>query len=178
MLFRSLTQEQLVYNPVTSQSEKREVVLGYASHRNSKAEQSYSSYRLELTGLIHALLHFRYYLIGKPFVVKTDHRALEWLRTTQNPVLPGILLRLQQLLGDYDFSIQYVTPKHLAVEDAISRLPFHNDGTMASWRVKSRDPWLMEDSFWIKALTKKEDKSELNTYSSFHYQLQIGRAHV
>ena len=143
----------------------------FRSRKLNSAENFYSSYRLELNGLILALNHFRYYLQGRHFTVFTDHRALEWIRTTQNPLIPSILIRLYESIADFDFDIKYVTPSKVACEDGISRLPFAGDHNMASWRVSGRDPWLMEDYFWIRALTKKESQMELNTYSSFHYVL-------
>ena len=158
MLFRSdacrlgvgatLSQIQQVYNKETGKTEEREVILGYASRKLNSAENFYSSYRLELNGLILALNHFRYYLQGRHFTVYTDHRALEWIRTTQNPLIPSILIRLYESIADFDFNIKYVTPSKVACEDGISRLPFAGNHNMASWRVSGRDPWLMEDYFW------------------------------
>ena len=140
---------------------------------SSDLEAFYSSYRLELQGLLTSLAHWRYLLLGRKFTVLTDHRALEWIRKTQNPNLPAILVRLQASLGDYEFEIVYTRPSQLAVEDALSRLPFEHEGQIASWRVSGKDPWLLDDVFWIKALTKKESSVELNTYCSFTYQLPV-----
>ena len=55
-----------------------ERIIAYCSRKLRDGERSYSAYKLELCGLVTALEHFRYFLIGKPFNVCTDHRVLQW----------------------------------------------------------------------------------------------------
>ena len=50
--------------------------LSYAFRSLSKAEEKYSLNELELLGVIWALEHFKHYLLGHQFTVRTDHRAL------------------------------------------------------------------------------------------------------
>lgn len=35
--------------------------------------------RRELLAIVRAISHFKYYLCGLPFTVRTDHSALQWL---------------------------------------------------------------------------------------------------
>ena len=55
--------------------------LAYYSRSLSKPERKYAVTRKEMLALVDSLRHFRYYLIGKKFKVRTDHSALQWLRT-------------------------------------------------------------------------------------------------
>jgi len=55
--------------------------VAYYSRRLSPSEEKYSTYQLELLAIrdCHKLLAFRFYLVGLPFVCKTDHCSLQWL---------------------------------------------------------------------------------------------------
>ena len=53
-----------------------ERVLAYASHRLSKAERGYCITRKELLAVYRYVLHFKHYLYGRRFTVRTDHQAL------------------------------------------------------------------------------------------------------
>ena len=57
-----------------------EKVIAYGSSTLTKAERNYSVTRREMLALISFLRRFRSYLLGKPFVVRTDHAALTWLQ--------------------------------------------------------------------------------------------------
>ena len=66
-------------------------VLAYGSKALSDAERKYDPYRRELLAIVFFTEQFRYYLDGKQFVVRTDHRPLEWLKT--HKTLTGQLAR-------------------------------------------------------------------------------------
>jgi hypothetical protein len=51
----------------------------YYSHHLSHREEKYSTYQRELLAIRDCLLAFRFYLVGLPFVCKTDHCSLQWL---------------------------------------------------------------------------------------------------
>ncbi|KAJ3581002.1 hypothetical protein NHX12_032613 [Muraenolepis orangiensis] len=47
--------------------------------------------------------HFRQYLLGRPFTVRTDHSSLRWLTQMKKP--EGQLARWLERLGEYNFEI-------------------------------------------------------------------------
>ena len=53
-----------------------ERVIAYGSRSLNKAERNYCATWRELLPLVYFMRHFRAYLIGRPFVVRTDHAAL------------------------------------------------------------------------------------------------------
>ena len=77
--------------------------LAYYSRSLSKPERKYAVTRKEMLALVDSLRHFRCYLIGKKFKVRTDHSALQWLRTFKEPV--GQVARWIERLAEYDFEI-------------------------------------------------------------------------
>jgi len=65
--------------------EGTEHVIAYASRLLSKTERNYCTTRKELLAVITFLSHFRQYLLGRHFTVRTDHGALTWLQGFKNP---------------------------------------------------------------------------------------------
>lgn len=56
----------------------REKVVAYFSRVLNKSERRYWVTQRELLAVVMAVRHF-YYLCGAPFVVRSDHAALQWL---------------------------------------------------------------------------------------------------
>ena len=63
----------------------QEKVIGYGSKALSKEERNYCVTRRELLAVVHFVNHYRYYLQGKPFTVRTDHASLKWLLNQKEP---------------------------------------------------------------------------------------------
>jgi len=63
-----------------------ERVIAYASRSLSKPKRNYCVTRKELLAIVCYTKTFRQYLLGRQFVIKTDHSALQWLRTTPEPI--------------------------------------------------------------------------------------------
>ncbi|CAH8445461.1 unnamed protein product [Dicrocoelium dendriticum] len=97
-----------------------EVVISYASRRLDKRERKYSTTRRELLALVSFLRHFRPYLLGKSFQVRTDHQSLQWLKNFREP--EGQIARWQEQLQEYDFTCEYRPGTRHSNADALSRL--------------------------------------------------------
>jgi hypothetical protein len=95
-------------------------ILAYASRCFNVAERSYCATRREMQGLTFGLQHFRHYLLGRHFTVRTDHAALVCLKQTAEPF--GQLARHLDLIADYDFELQYRKVIHHNNADFLSRL--------------------------------------------------------
>jgi len=57
-----------------------EVVLAYASSILFRAEQNYDVTRRELLAVVFGLKVYNQYMLGRVFVIRTDHLALQSLR--------------------------------------------------------------------------------------------------
>jgi len=105
----------------------REVVISYASRALSKAEQNYDVTRKELLAVVYRLKTFKQYLLGRRFVVRTDHAALQWLRKTPEPL--GQQARWLTFIEMFDFEICHRAGSRHGNADALSRKPQQsNDG--------------------------------------------------
>ena len=53
--------------------------VSFFSKKLSSAEQNYLTFERECLAVVAALEHFRVYLLGRPFRLRTDYKALSWL---------------------------------------------------------------------------------------------------
>ena len=83
--------------------EGRERVVAYASRTLSKAERRYCVTRRELLAVVAFTQHFRPYLLGREFLLRTDHGSLTWLQSFKNP--KGQLARWLEKLQELNFKI-------------------------------------------------------------------------
>ena len=101
------------------QEDGSECVVAYASRALSKQERNYCVTRRELLAVVSFLQHFKKYLLGKPFTIRTDHSTLTWL---QNFKLPeGQLARWLEQLQEFEFTIVHRPGKMYRNADAMSR---------------------------------------------------------
>ena len=63
----------------------QEKVIAYASRTLSKAERKYCVTRKELLAVVTFIRHFRPYLVGYTFKLRTDHSSLQWLQNFREP---------------------------------------------------------------------------------------------
>jgi len=63
----------------------QERVVAYASQTLSKAERKYSVTRKELLAVVTFVHHFCPYLLGRTFLLRTDHSSLAWLHNFKEP---------------------------------------------------------------------------------------------
>ncbi|MCG8046377.1 MAG: RNase H-like domain-containing protein, partial [Candidatus Thiodiazotropha endolucinida] len=99
--------------------EGRERVIAYASRALNKAERNYCITEKELLAVRFFIEYFRQYLLGRKFVVRTDHQALVWLFKLKEP--RGKVARWIEILSYYDFRIEYRPGKKQTNCDALSR---------------------------------------------------------
>ena len=66
---------------VLSQIENgEEKLIAFYSDTNNRAETNYSTTEQELFAIVRKLKHFRHYLMGQKFTLKTDHKILTYLK--------------------------------------------------------------------------------------------------
>ena len=78
-----------------------------------------AAYERELIGLVQAVRHWRPYLWGRRFLVKTDHYSLKYLLDQRLATIPQHHW-VGKLLG-FDFAVEYKPGTANAVVDALSR---------------------------------------------------------
>ena len=99
----------------------KEVVLAYSSKAMSKQERQYCVTRQELLSIVYHIKHFKVYLWGRHFKVRTDHSSLKYLVSFKEP--EGQLCRWLDALSEYDFEIMTRPGKSHGNADFMSRGP-------------------------------------------------------
>ena len=64
----------------------REQPVAYFSRTLSNPQRRYAMTRKEMLAVVESLKHFRFYVLGWRFLVRTDHSALQCLRNFKQPV--------------------------------------------------------------------------------------------
>ena len=98
----------------------KERVIAYASQMLNKSQQNYSVTVKEAFAIHWATSYFRPYLLGREFVIQTDHKALECL-TTKTPN-NSKLARWAIALQDFRMRLQYRKGSQNSNADAMSRM--------------------------------------------------------
>lgn len=78
-----------------------------------------AAYERELIGLAKAVIHWRPYLLGRRFLIRTDHYSLKYLLEQRLSTSPQVHW-ISKLLG-FDFSVEYRSGMTNKVADALSR---------------------------------------------------------
>ena len=99
------------------EQEGAERVIAYASRSLRDHEKNYSAFLLEMAAAVFGIEHFDTYLIGKRFILRMDHRPLEKMGSIHQKTLN----RLQQLMLEFDFKLEYRKGSENVVPDFLSR---------------------------------------------------------
>ncbi len=98
-----------------------ERVVSYGSRTLNKAERNYCITDKELLAVRHFVEYYRQYLLGRQFLVRSDHQALTFLFRLKEP--KGRIARWIEILSSFDFIIEYRPGKKHGNADALSRCP-------------------------------------------------------
>ena len=97
----------------------KEHVIAYASKKLNRTQRRYSVTKRELLAVVTFIHQFRHYLLGRKFLLRTDHSSLRWLFNFKDP--QGQLARWLEVLAQYHFDIQHREGKKHQNADALSR---------------------------------------------------------
>ena len=91
----------------------------YISRSLSKSEKAFSIFELEGLAICWAVLKFQWYLLGRKFIILTDHRPLINFNLTN--VNNKRINKYAMKLADYQFTIQSIRGKENFIPDILSR---------------------------------------------------------
>jgi hypothetical protein len=108
---------QIIYN----KEEKHYQPIAFLSHKFSVQAKHWTTIEQEAFAIYYAVLKLSYYLIGKEFVLETDHNNLLWIEASMVPKV----VRWRIYLQSFNFKIRHISGKRNLVADWLSRL--HED---------------------------------------------------
>ena len=98
-----------------------EKVIAYGSYALTKEQRRYCTSRKELLAVVRFTRQYRHYLLGQPFLVRTDHSSLTWLLRFKEP--QGQLARWMEELSQYNMALKHRAGAKHGNADALSRRP-------------------------------------------------------
>lgn len=96
-----------------------EKVIGYAGVSFNRAQIRYSTTDRELAAIRFAVNHFRVYLYGRRYIIRTDHKPLIYLNHMKR--VDDRLLRTVEDLAVGHYELEYLPGKANVVADCLSR---------------------------------------------------------
>ena len=94
--------------------------IAYFSKKLLDKERKYAVVEKECLAIKLGVQAFSVYLIGKPFIVQTDHRALQWLQKFKEG--NSRLMRWSLALQPYQFTVEHRKGQDNANADGLSQL--------------------------------------------------------
>jgi hypothetical protein len=98
-----------------------EKVIAYGSKGLSKSQRNYCTTYRELLALVEFAPYYKHFLLGRRFLVRTDHSSLRWLMRFKDA--EGLVGRWLAKLANFDFDIEHRAGIAHGNADALSRSP-------------------------------------------------------
>ena len=104
----------------------------FISRKLTSTESRYSNIEREGLAVIWACNRLVNFLLGKQFIIETDHKPLTWIFGPSNPVKMNIsarLLKYSLSLMRFDYTIKHIEGSKNVIADTLSRID-HRDNTL------------------------------------------------
>ena len=111
--------------------------------------------------MVYFMKLFKQYLLGRAFLVRTDHAALTWLQKT--PEIMGQQARWQERLQEFSFDIQHRPRNEHSNPDALSRRPCRRPGCCLQAEDNKGEEITSSDTSWTEVLSVGVDEVTIRT---------------
>jgi hypothetical protein len=91
--------------------------IAFVAKKFSDAAKKWSTIEQEAYGIFYAVRTLAYYLVGKQFIVETDHNNLLWMESSEVPKI----VRWRIFLQSFNFKLRHIAGKLNDVADWFSR---------------------------------------------------------
>jgi len=141
---------------LSQKQEGKEKVIAYYSRVLNKPERNYCVTRRELLAIVNSLKFFRHYLLGRKFLIRTDHVSLKWLMSFRE--LEGQLARWLERLQQYDFDVVHRKGLSHKNADGLSRRLCETENCQYCERVERKSVSKQEEI--VACVTLEEENLE------------------
>ncbi len=117
------TLSQIQHSPRTGNWEERPIA--YASKTLTRCQRRYCVTRKELLSVVTFMQQFKPYLLGRKFLLRTDHSSLRWVMSFKEP--QDQMARWMEILSQYNFNIEHRPGIRHGNADGLSRAPCEPD---------------------------------------------------
>lgn len=109
---------QMQFNEKNGEMEERPI--SYASRTMTKCQRNYCVTKKEMLAVVTFVQYFKQYLLGRKFIIRTDHSALRWIMSFKEP--ENQMARWIEILSQFDFTIVHRSGKKHGNADFMSRI--------------------------------------------------------
>ena len=138
----------------------KEVPIAHASHTLQPRERAYAVNEKEALACVWACETWDKYLLGRPFILRTDHASLTTLlQSTTDSRKSAKFCRWIDRLAAFDFKVVYTEGSRNVVADALSRLSVKSTAPAIRDHVESATVrHLQQDGLTLEAIQKATTK--------------------
>ncbi len=130
--------------------------IAYGSRLLAKHEQNYSNTDREMLAIVAGADHYRPYLYGHHFIIRTDHQATPLIDKRQATTRRSLKWLLD--MEDYSYDVVYVPASKIRHADALSRIkPVNNTATVNT--LEYNRTWIPTWSYEGWAAAQSQDPS-------------------
>lgn len=149
-------------------------VVSCASAKMTRAEQRYHCNEQEVLAVVWACRRYRALLEDRPFTLRTDSRALQWLSKFKNE--RAKLTRYALLLQEFKFTVEHCRGKTNQLPDFLSRHPEGNHELVEEERMLPPEETVSEPTATPSvALNQIRPKNELRQPATVQLSQVEGR---
>ena len=95
--------------------------ISFASKSLTKTQRRYCVTRREMLAVVTFVQHFKQYLLGRIFIIRTDHSAIRWVMSFKEP--ENQMARWIEILSQFDFSVVHrPRSKHVNADFFVTRM--------------------------------------------------------
>ena len=143
-----------------------ERVIAYASQTLTKSQKNYCTTHRELLAVVQMTQHFKHYLWGRRFKLRTDHSSLRWLLSYKDA--DGMLARWLAKLQQYDFVIEHRPGVKHANADALSRChSCKRDDCPGKLLIPATEPETSSDELHLPKITSPKSHTSPTELADF-----------
>ena len=127
--------------------------IGFFSRSLNSSQQNYCAFLRELVAIVQSIHHFKFFLEGSEFEVRTDSETLTKPKFLTKTQIRCALFWILELTSRFRFKITYIKGTENNLADVLSRI---KSGELPPNDSKLLDKWF-EDSFGSQLISSKED---------------------
>ena len=105
-----------------SDGSKESQIIAILSGKFSDAALNWEIIKKEAFIIFYAIKYWMFFLVGKFFVIQTDHNNLRWMESSDNPMI----IRWRIFLQSFDCLVEHIKGKNNVIADYMSRLQVLN----------------------------------------------------
>ena len=161
-------------------SDDKACIVAFASRKFNDTESKWNIVEKEAHAIIFATEKFRHYLLGKPFLLRTDNRVISFLQSKRSPKSRKLLNWALQL-SELSYHVEHIPSKNNAISDCLSRLHSVNlleelqpDFSIASLKaLQAQDPNIQTAIDYVSSSQRTFDVSHLGSLRKYRHHLLL-----